>query len=384
MITGYSGNEEYKMKFDRVIIFTPSFEQRVSKQAYSFLKRGLPTTVYAETAEVSKEFENYIQGVSYVEIPVIDKIKRTPLGIGRERFIKQELSKAFSNGGKTLIVSRDVNYGYIVGRILQSFDREKYYYITDIADNYDLFYGSFNNVAKREVFKVGFGFLTRKSYQYSDAVYIVAGINRERILQAFPKELKGKKILLLRNLPMHIEYIQNPKKVPNSMVYVGKIDEISRDPFYVLEKLINMPDFYLHFFSEQKKATIDGMKAYIAEHNLQDRVVFHQRVKYDELAHAISEYQIGLVPHKRGLITDYTTPNKIYDYKSSGIVTVMSDCPSLIAENEEFQFGLVYSKEQDDFIEVVHKAMDYKLDFDVHMPEWDEEFEVTFKELDAI
>ena len=359
------------MKFDRVIIFTPSFEQRVSKQAYSFVKRGLPTTVYAETAEVSKEFENYIQGVNYIEIPVIDKIKRTPLGIGREKFIRKALTEAFAKGGRTLIVSRDVNYGYIVGRILQAFDKDKYYYITDIADNYDLFYGSFSNPLKREVFKVGFGFLTRKSYQYSDGVYIVTRINHERILQAFPKELEGKQILLLRNLPMHIQYIQNPQKVPNSMVYVGKIDEISRDPFYVLGKLVEMPDFCLHFFSEQKKTTIDRMKEFILEHGLQDRVVFHKRVKYDELAKAISEYQIGIVPHKRGLITDYTTPNKIYDYKSSGIVTVMSDCPSLIDENKEFQFGEVYSKEKDNFIETVEKALNYKLDFNVHMPEWD-------------
>lgn len=369
------------MKFQRVIIFTPSFEQRVSKQAYSYNKRGYQTTVYAETAEVSKEFENYIVGVDYREIPVINKLKRTPLGIGRERYIKKELTKMLSEEGKSIIISRDVNYGYIVGRILQSFDKSKYFYITDIADNYDLFYGSFKNPLKRFIFKVGFGFLTKKSYKYSDGVYIVSEINRNRILQAYPKELKGKNIFLLRNLPMNIEYIQNSQKVPKSMVYVGKIDEISRDPFYVLEKLIDMPEFCLHFFSDQKKSTIEKMKTYIAEHNLQNRVVFHQRVKYDELARSISNYQLGLVPHKRGLITDYTTPNKIYDYKSSGIVTVMSDCPSLIAENEEFQFGVVYSKEKDNFIESVNNALSFKLDFSVFMPEWDQEFEKTYSEL---
>ncbi len=372
------------MKFAKVIIFTPGFEQRVSKLAYSFVKRGLLTTVYAETAEVSNEFENYIRGVNYVNIPVVDKLKRTPLGFSRRKYIKKALSNALSKGGKTLIISRDVNYGYIVGQILQSFDKDMYLYITDIADNYDLLYSSFGNVLKRGALKVGFGFLTRKSFQYSDAVYIVAGINQERILQAFPKELKGKKILLLRNLPMHIEYIRNPRKVPNSLVYVGKIDEISRDPFYVLEKLKEIPEFCLHLFSEQKKATIDRMKDYILENGLQDRVVFHRRVKYDELAQAISEYQIGLVPHKRELITDYTIPNKIYDYKSSGIVTVMSDCPSLIEENKEFQFGLVYSKEKDDFVETLKMALNYQLDFNIHMPEWDEEFEETFKELETL
>ncbi len=372
------------MEFTRVIIFTPSFEQRVSKQAFSFMKRGLPVTVYAETAEVSKEFENYIAGAEYVQIPVADRLKRTPLGIRREAFIRNALAEALSAEGRVLIVSRDVNYGYIVGRILRSFDRSRYCYVTDVADNYDLFYDSFGSVPKRALFRAGFGFLTRMAFRFSDAVYIVAGINRERLLQAFPRELKGKEILLLRNLPVHVRYIQNAEKMPNSMVYLGKIDEIARDPFYVLEKMTELPEFSLHFYSEQKQATIEKMKSYAAEHGLQDRVVFHRRVRYDELARAISKYQIGLVPHKRSLITDYTTPNKIYDYKTSGIVTVMSDCPSLIEENREFRFGMVYSREKDDFARVVRGALDYKLDTSVRMPAWDEEFEETYRVLSKL
>ena len=369
------------MKFSKVIIFTPNFEQRVSKMVYSFIKRGLPTVVYAETAIVSREFENYIHGVDYIQLPYIDKLKRTPLGIKRERFIKKELSKSFSRGERVLIISRDVNYGYIVGRILRSFDEDLYYYITDIADNYDLLYASYGNLFKKVVFKAGFGLLTKKAYEYSKAVFIVTETNQERIQNVFPNELNKKRILLLRNLPMHFEYIQNTKKEPNSMVYLGKIDEISRDPFYVLEKLTEMPEFTLHFFSSEKKATIEKMKDYIRDNNLKDRVVFHQRVKYDELSNAISKYQIGLVPHKRSPITDYTTPNKIYDYKNSGIITVMSDCPSLIKENNEFQFGVVYSKDEDNFIATIQKALNYKLDFSIHIPEWDEEFESIYKEL---
>jgi hypothetical protein len=88
--------------FDRVVIFTPSFEQRVSKQAYSFVKRGLFTTVYAETAEVSKEFENYICDVNYVEIPVIDKIKKDAAWYWQKKAHKESAIQGFFRRRKNL------------------------------------------------------------------------------------------------------------------------------------------------------------------------------------------------------------------------------------------------------------------------------------------
>ena len=372
------------MVFEKVIIVTPSFEQRVSKMAYSFVKRGIQTIVYAEEASVSAEFCNYVQNVKCHTIPVANKLKRTPLGINRIAFLRKELSKELSSNQKTLIISRDVNYGYIVGKVLHFLKSDNYFYITDIADNYDLFYSSFSNMFERVIFKSGFGYLTGNALKESDAVFIVAEINRQRIQSAFRSQLKNKPVFLLRNLPMHVESFYGNEKIKDSLVYVGKIDEISRDPFYVLEKLIDMPGYTLHLYSEQKRATIEKMKEYAKNNNIQDRVIFHQRVQYDLLAREISQYQVGLVPHKRSLLTDYTTPNKIYDYKNSGIVTVMSDCPSLISENDEFHFGLVYSKEADDFIDVVEKAMSYSLDYDNPIPEWDEEFEAFFSELSMI
>jgi glycosyltransferase involved in cell wall biosynthesis len=162
--------------------------------------------------------------------------------------------------------------------------------------------------------------------------------------------------------------------VPKSFVYVGKIDEISRDPMYVVEKLKEMSDYSLHFYSSQKASTIERIKEEASRVGVANRIVFHQRVPYDELAKEISKYSFGLVPHKRSPITDYTVPNKIYDYKSSGIVTVMSDCPSLVYENREYGFGVIYSKEQDDFCDKIAAAENYKLDFSVKMPTWKDEF----------
>lgn len=370
------------MKIDRVLIFTPSFEQRVSKQVYSFLKRGIKTVVYAEEAAVSAEFENYINGVIYKTIPVNDRLKRTPLGRERIQFIRRELKEWLGkDDGKTIVISRDVNYGYIVGRILRTLPENTYYYITDVADNYDLFYDAYTSVIKRIVFKIGFGYLTKHAFDYSNAIYIVAGINKSRILNKFPNEIKEKPIFLLRNLPINVNPIKNTNKISNSMVYVGKIDEIARDPFYVLQKMIQLTDYSLHFYSDQKTQTISKMKKFINENELHNRIIFHSRVKYDELAQEISKYCIGLVPHKRGLLTDYTIPNKIYDYKCSGVVTVMCDCPALIEENIELKFGIVYSKAKDDFVDTIKSASLITMDHESIIPKWDEEFEESFQVL---
>jgi hypothetical protein len=45
---------------------------------------------------------------------------------------------------------------------------------------------------------------------------------------------------------------------------------------------------------------------------------------------------------------------------------------------------MVYSKEKDSFVETVKKALNYKLDFNVCIPEWDEEFEKTFNEIKTL
>ncbi|MBR2692767.1 MAG: hypothetical protein IKE69_00995 [Thermoguttaceae bacterium] len=369
------------MIIDEVLIFTPNFEQRVTKIAYGFLKHGIRTTVFGEEATLLSVFEGYNDGINFIKIPVNEKLKRTPLGTERVSFIREELLKHIKHGQKTLIISRDVLYGYLVGRILADFNKDLFLYITDIADNYDLFYDSFKNPIKRFVFKLGFGYLTRKAVGFSDAIYVVAKINERRMLAVFQKQLISKRIYLLRNLPIKYDLILNTNKIPNTLVYLGKIDEISRDPFYVLEKLVSMPDYAIHFYSDQKERTLDKIRKFAKDNDMEDRVIIHSRVKYADLGKEISKYQIGLVPHKRSLITDYTTPNKIYDYKNAGLVTVMSDCPSLIEENSEFEFGFAYSKIKDDFIEVVRVAQNSPLNTSKVIPIWQEEFDDMYNKI---
>ena len=368
------------MNFSKVIIVAPSFEQRISKMAYSLIQMGLKCEVLAEEAQVADEFKNYIQGVPFSVIPCSDKLKRTPLGGKRKQFIREKIESAANSEAGVLVIARDVNYGNIVTGITRHMKSKKVIVVTDVADNYDLLYASYSSIVKRIIFKFGFGYLTRTAFRRSDGLLIVTPVNFDHIREAYPMT-KDKPIWVLRNLPLKYEFHVNQNKLPHSMVYVGKIDEISRDPMYILGKLIQLDEYTLHFYSSQKVETLRKIREFAENNGISDRVVFHERVPYDRLATEISKYMYGLVPHKRSPITDYTVPNKIYDYKSSGIVTIMSDCPSLVAENEEFRFGLVYSKEKDNFLSVVESGKDYKLDFSIQMPTWMDEFESVVEKL---
>lgn len=361
------------MEISRVLIIAPAFEQRISKMAYQLKQLGVFCEVLAEEALVAEEFKDYIKGIPFSIIPISDRLKRTPFGKKRNRYLKEKIKSSIPVEGNLIIIARDVNYGCIIGKIIKKINSEKVYLVTDIADNYDLLYASYRNYIKRVLLKLGFNYLTKTAFFCSDALIIVTPVNYSRIRKVYPK-ITDKPIFVLRNLPLEYKFLNNNNKLENSFVYVGKIDEISRDPLYILEQLTKLENYTLHFYSSQKESTIEKIRRMAESYGISNRVIFHERVPYDQLAKEISKYVYGLVPHKRSPITDYTVPNKIYDYKSSGIVTIMSDCPSLIYENDEFGFGVVYNKAKDNFIKKVEEAKNYKLNFSIDMPTWEDEF----------
>ena len=375
-------NETGIIKYKRVIIVCAGIQQRVAKTAHSFVMRGIPVTILAEENSVKGLFDNYLNNIEFIQINAGEsKLKRTPIGSERKAFIKENIVRISNECEKLLIIARDVNYGYIVGSILKDIKRTNITFLVDIADNYDLLYDSYENFIKKIIFKMSFQYITRKAIQYSDGIITVCPINKPRLMKKFPEYLKGKPIFVLRNVPLEVHYINNDNKIQKSFVYVGKVDEISRDLLFVVKKLLKLPEYTLHFYSADKKEALDKIRRFSIDNNMEERVVFHDRVPYDQLAAEISKYRFGLVAHKRRLITDFTLPNKLYDYRSSGVIAIMSDCPSLVEENNEFGLGLIYSKEKDDFVDIVNLAESFSFDETKRIPSWDEEFQRFFQTL---
>lgn len=356
----------------RIIIIAPSFEQRVSKLAYSLNGLNNYITVLAEERSVSSEFEEYINDIDYLQIPVNSKKKRLPIGRSRNHFLRNYIQSQLLSYNIITIITRDVLYSYLVGKIFNNCPRIKL--VIDIADNYDLFYETLANHTKKYFFRLGFSYLTKKSLFYADGIVVVCPTNRDRLIKQYGKIIKGKQIVILRNLPLVENFRSKKKKIPRSIVYVGKIDEISRDPMYILHKMIILKQYSLHMYSTEKKETIEKMKKFVAKYHLEDRVVFHERVKYSLLHDEISQYEFGVIPHKRSGLTDYTLPNKLYDYKLAEVISIMSNNPSMVEENKLFNFGVIYDKEKDDFVDVMKQASNFSyLVSKQNLPTWEKE-----------
>lgn len=368
--------------FDCAVIIGAGIQQRVAKTADSFIKRGIPVKILAEENAVQGLFDNYLEKVEFIKIETGNSfLKRTPIGEKRKKQIKESLKEICNKFKRIIIIARDVNYGYIVGKILHKINPCNVVFLTDVADNYDLLYDSYSNVFKKLIYKIGFRYITKYAFRYSNGIITVCPINKPRLYNAYKNELANKMIFVLRNVPVNVQNIENKNKIDNSFVYVGKIDEISRDPMYIINKIRDMNAYTIHFYSAEKKSTIEKIKKFAINNNFENRIFFHERVPYDLLAVEISKYKFGLVPHKRRMITDYTLPNKMYDYRSSGVIAIMSDCPSLVSENEEFSMGLIYSKEIDNFKDIVNQANDFKFDDNRKIPTWEEEFSIFYSNL---
>jgi hypothetical protein len=372
------------VKFDKLIIIGPSMEQRISKMAYTLSKHVDVVEVWAEEKAVAKEFEQYIKDVYFVEIPVHPKLKRLPIGFNRSRFLNDLLIEAARKSRNLLIIARDVTYGYIVGKIIKKLKLKNIFYIVDVADNYDLLYDAVNKKSFKIATKIGYAYVTKKALMYSDGIFIVSPVNKPRLYKRYNEVLQDKKIWLLRNLPLEFKFLSQTNKQKNTMVYVGKIDELSRDPFYILSQLKELNEYSIHFYSAQKESTLKKIRDFSVASGISARVIIHERVPYNMLHLEISKYEIGILPHKRNLLTDYTVPNKIYDYKSAGLVTVMSDNPALIEENKSFNFGLEYSIEKNNFAEILKQAHDYPLSDDNLIPTWEESLLEIFEEIESI
>lgn len=364
--------------YDCVVIISPGFEQRVSKMAYSFLSKGLPVTVIAQDRAVSNEYKEYVEPVNYIELPKQKwRLNSLPFGKKRSRFITSKLKAIAGNYQNILVVARDVTYGYIVGKIIKC-EKLDCTFVIDIADNFDLFYDSCANRIIRMIMKYGYKYIQKKALRYANKVIVVSPNNISRLRTAYKKLLDSKSIHMLRNLPITDRRITPINKIDNTMVYVGRVDEISRDLFSPLLALKELQSWSLHLYSNEKKATLDKLMQCARENNFDDRVIIHERVPYTRLLEEVSQYTIGLVTHKRNLLTDYTIPNKIYDYRSAGVVSLMSDNPSLIEENNLFGFGVIY---HDNIINVINKAVEFEIDYSVKVPTWTEEFDKLYSAL---
>jgi|GEM_PF-5028862 len=145
-------------------------------------------------------------------------------------------------------------------------------------------------------------------------------------------------------------------------LYVGTIDRGIRDFEVVLAA-----DAHL-----TRPVTMDcyvlslNRNAYVRELAARAAGLRHLRLRFldpvptDRYAALLDGYRVGVIPHRRNDICDYTVPNKLYDYLDRGLTVLASDNPSNVSELEGEPGGFLYRGEDPrDFAAQLERALDH-------------------------
>lgn len=158
------------------------------------------------------------------------------------------------------------------------------------------------------------------------------------------------KAIVVPNSPMVPLSDEAPRRLSarlGEFLYVGTIDRDIRDFEVVLasDRHLQRPitiDCYT-FAPSQNSYVADLQRRAEACRYL--RLRFFDAVPNSQYAALLDRYQIGLIPHHRNEITDYTIPNKLYDYVDRGLEFLASDNPAVVAEVKRLNRGITYRGE---------------------------------------
>lgn len=137
-----------------------------------------------------------------------------------------------------------------------------------------------------------------------------------------------------------------PKEI--DLIYVGTINKKIRNLeiiFKAIERLKNEENkkitMSIYYFKHQLKIKEEYEKlAFLL--GIENQIFFKEAVPKDLLLEVLAKHKVGLVPHCRNDATDYTIPNKIYDYMQIGLPILCSDNPSLKNLITKYKVGEIY------------------------------------------
>lgn len=149
--------------------------------------------------------------------------------------------------------------------------------------------------------------------------------------------------ITLHNYPSRAASINfKVKSFMPKIVYIGSydigirnIEEIFKYKSEIIKEFSTFK-IYIHSFDFEKIYRI------AKRYNMTDYIYDGGLIEYDELHETLSNYSIGLIPHTRSNATDYTEPNKLYDYFHAYLPVLASDNPSLVDSVMKPKLGSCY------------------------------------------
>ncbi|MBK9108345.1 MAG: glycosyltransferase [Saprospiraceae bacterium] len=158
----------------------------------------------------------------------------------------------------------------------------------------------------------------------------------------------GKTFHLIRNVPLSNPRIEE-LKIPDRKIlwYQGAVNE-GRGLELLIDCIAMLPDYTLEIAGDGD--VLEYLKQRVADLNLQQRILFHGRLNYDEMFRRASNAWIGfdLLDSKSDNYF-YSLSNKTFDYMKAGLPIVQMNFPEYANIHNNHQIGVLInhlSKEQ--------------------------------------
>ncbi|NKF08506.1 hypothetical protein J1C67_09585 [Clostridium gasigenes] len=334
-----------------IVIVQPSkyLDIRQDKWIKSFIDKGYHVNIIYSVENkigVTKSLYNEIgKNISFYHI---------------KSFLPSNIPFNFWRNIKIREVIKDINPEKLICRdiMISGFMRSnhKYESYIDVCDNFPEVLEVLMKKPFSKLTNIIANYYERKALKKFKRCIFVSECSAEYIIKKH--NLSKVDYYILENVPLKKSGIFITRSKEFDLVYIGTINRKIRDIDIVIEAIekcskegINII-FDIYYFENQ----IDIINYYrniVNKMCLNNNIRFFEAVNIEKLPEVLSRYKCGLVPHCRSLATDYTIPNKLYDYLQLGMKVITSDNPSLIRFSDELNVTSYYNA--DNYITLYEK-----------------------------
>jgi len=154
----------------------------------------------------------------------------------------------------------------------------------------------------------------------------------------------GIKMLVIRNIPP-----SNNKRIEkvlkkNIILYQGSINK-GRGLEYMIEAMQYIENFELHIIGDGD--IIDNLKKLTIDKNLNNRVIFIDRMPFDKLINYTQQAWLGIsVEEKIGYNYYFALPNKLFNYIQARVPIMVSDFPEMSKIVKKYNIGITINSHE--------------------------------------